>query len=649
MSLISLKNASKDFGIKILFEDLNLNIEKKDRLGLIGPNGSGKSTLLKVIAGIEPLMDGIRTAQSKLSICLVNQNQNRNTNKSVLEEVLDGCGKKREILIRYKNISETIAKEATSEKLIKELGRISEIMDKEEVWTLEQQCTEIINRLGINDLNKPINELSGGFKKRVALASALVSQPDILLLDEPTNHLDAHAIEWLQKWLKNYHGSIVLVTHDRYFLDIVTQRMLEVNNGITKKYNGNYSQYLLSKIEEEKSEIASNNKFKNILKKELKWLKKGVKARSTKQKARIKRIEEMKNNKPILKEEPLDIKSNTKRIGKVAIEINNLTIKSISDNNQKTLINSFTYSFRPDDRVGIIGPNGSGKSTILNKIYNRSNIDQETIKIGETVNIGYLDQYTNTLNEEKYLNKKVIEYIEESSYNLVLDNCKVSASKLLENFLFSPSKQHGKLKNLSGGERRRLALCKLLMSGPNVLLLDEPTNDLDINTLSILEDFIHKFTGCVIIVSHDRFFLDRTVNRIFNFENRNLVRYEGNYTEFLNQKELKNKKLRGIKQINNTQQNKNFLKEKESTDNLAINNKNNKIAKKIRRRTFKQSKELEEINKELPKLEEKRILLESMISSSNSDITKISIELAAVIDMIDKAETRWLELSDMSN
>ncbi len=638
MSLISLVNASKDFGIKSLFQNLHLHINKGERLGLIGPNGSGKSTLLKVLAGVEPLLEGKREALSSLRISFVGQETTSESQKSILEEVLQGCGDKRKLLLDFNYLSRKIAQKQEDESLLKKLGETSEKMDAAGAWNLEQQCQEILRRLGIKDLDKPVKELSGGYRKRVGLASALVTQPDILLLDEPTNHLDASAVEWLQNWLSNYQGALVLITHDRYFLDRITTRMIEINNGEVRKYSGNYRQFLQQKVEQEQLEVSTKKKFQGALRKELAWLRQGPKARSTKQKARIQRIAEMQAEQKVMVKAKLEMDSLSRRIGQIAIEAEGVGVLSDDKKNNSMLLDDFTYSFTPEDRVGIIGPNGSGKSTLLDLIAGRRSPSFGKIKLGETVHIGYLDQHTNDLNEGKGLNRKVIEFVEEAALRIDQGGKQITASQLLEKFLFPPSQQHSPLTKLSGGEKRRLAICKMLIQCPNILLLDEPTNDLDIQTLSVLEDFLEDFKGCVVVVSHDRYFLDRTIDRIFNFENGILKRYEGNYTRFLELKTLDDPKEEQKEQSNlvKDQAKKKGLNQKVSSKNTS------------KRMSFKESRELKELNLKLPQLEENKILLEKRISESKGNITELSHELASIIESIQESEDRWIELSEFS-
>ncbi len=555
-----------------------------------------------------------------------------------MEEVLEGCGEKRKLLLNFSKLSSQIAKNPKDESLLKKLGHVSELMDLAGAWNLEQQCQDVLHRLGLKDSEKPVKDLSGGYLKRVGLAAALVSNPDVLLLDEPTNHLDASAVEWLQNWLDHYEGALVLITHDRYVLDRITNRMVEINNGEARKYSGNYREFLQQKVEQEHSEVSTKKKFQGVLRKELAWLKQGPKARSTKQKARLQRIAEMQAKPRVKVKAKLEMNSLSRRIGKIAIEAEGVGLSLNDKENNLDLLDDFTYSFSPEDRVGIIGPNGSGKSTFLDLIAGKRYPTSGQIKLGETVHIGYLDQHTNDLKEGSGLNRKVIDFVEDAAFRIDHGGKQITASQLLEKFLFPPSQQHSQLSKLSGGEKRRLALCKMLIQAPNVLLLDEPTNDLDIQTLSILEDFLEDFKGCVVVVSHDRYFLDRTIDRIFSFENGILRRYEGNYSTFLEQKILEER--------NN---------EKKDRYNI-LNDSGHKVGseKKLqpktnkRRLSFKEVRELKELDLKLPLLEEEKISLENKITNNDVDINETSHQLAALIESIKESEDRWLELSELS-
>ncbi len=637
MSLISLVDASKDFGIRTLFADLTLHIREGDRLGLIGPNGSGKSTLLKVLAGEEPLGGGERRCSSRLRVELVGQESSVDPGLTVLEQVLAGCGEKRDLLLRFSELSEAVADNPDNAVLLAELGVLSQRMDESEAWSLEQQCQEVLQRLGITDLHSPVEALSGGYRKRVGLASALVACPDVLLLDEPTNHLDAAAVEWLQSWLDRYPGALVLVTHDRYVLDRVTRRIVEVELGEARSIDGNYSAYLQRKAEQNLADAAGAAKFKSVLRRELAWLRQGPKARSTKQKARLQRIDEMQSAPTKQSRSQLEMASVSRRIGKVAIEAEHLSVSADGSKDGPLLLSDFSYSFSPEDRIGIIGPNGSGKSTLLDLIAGRRQPTGGSLQIGETVHLGYLDQHTDVLSDGKGLERKVIDFVEEAASTIDLGNEQLSASQLLERFLFPPAQQHSPLSKLSGGERRRLSLCRMLIQAPNVLLLDEPTNDLDVQTLSVLEDLLEDFRGCVVVVSHDRYFLDRTVDRLFCFENGRLQRFEGNYSAFLDhRRDLEKAQSEAMAAQQTAQRSaKAASKKVSSADN------------KPKRRSFKESKELERLDSDLPALELRKQELEQAIASGRGDLSSLSLELAALLDSLHTSEERWLELSEL--
>ena len=637
MSLISLVDASKDFGIRTLFADLTLHIREGDRLGLIGPNGSGKSTLLKVLAGEEPLGGGERRCSSRLRVELVGQESSVDPGLTVLEQVLAGCGEKRDLLLRFSELSEAVADSPDNAVLLAELGVLSQRMDESEAWSLEQQCQEVLQRLGITDLHSPVEALSGGYRKRVGLASALVACPDVLLLDEPTNHLDAAAVEWLQSWLDRYPGAVVLVTHDRYVLDRVTRRIVEVELGEARSIDGNYSAYLQRKVEQNLADAAGAAKFKSVLRRELAWLRQGPKARSTKQKARLQRIDEMQSAPTKQSRTQLEMASVSRRIGKVAIEAEHLSVSADGNKDGPLLLSDFSYSFSPEDRVGIIGPNGSGKSTLLDLIAGRRQPTGGSLQIGETVHLGYLDQHTDVLSDGKGLDRKVIDFVEEAASTIDLGNEQLSASQLLERFLFPPAQQHSPLSKLSGGERRRLSLCRMLIQAPNVLLLDEPTNDLDVQTLSVLEDLLEDFRGCVVVVSHDRYFLDRTVDRLFCFENGRLQRFEGNYSAFLDhRRDLEKVQSEALAAQESAQRSAKSASKQLSTP-----------ANKPKRRSFKESKELERLDSDLPALEQRKQELEQTIASGRGDLSSLSLELAALLDSLHTSEERWLELSEL--
>ena len=651
MSLISLVGVRKDFGIRTLFENLTLHVGERERLGLIGPNGAGKSTLMRLLAGLEPPGEGERRVLPQARIVLVSQEPEMDPERTVLDQVFEGSGEKMELLRRYTAVSDALAHahaEGTGDTaLLAELGELNARMDQSQAWGLEQQIREVLGRLGVGDVGRKVGELSGGYRKRLALASALVAEPDVLLLDEPTNHLDADCIQWLQGYLARFPGALVLITHDRYVLDQVTSRIVEVDRGEASSYHGNYSYYLARKAEQEASAAASEAKFKGVLRRELEWLKRGPKARSTKQKARIQRIEAMQEAPKRQVKGDLSLASNQRRLGKRAIEAENLSIWATAEAKAASaapLLKGFSYDFSPEDRIGIIGPNGSGKSTLLDLIASRGARPHEgRMELGSTVKLAYFDQHSDVLVGERDAagrERKVIDVVKEAASTVEVDGSTLSAGQLLERFLFPPAQQHQPVSKLSGGERRRLHLCRLLIEAPNVLLLDEPTNDLDVQTLTVLEDFLEDFRGCVVVVSHDRYFLDRTVDRLFAFENGELQRFEGNYTAYLERQQAP-RNAPSAEPANERSEQQPATPRPPAT----------KGAAKPRRRSFKETRELQSLEVELPQWEERRGELEGLLASGSSDYTVLEAlthELAALNERIEAGEERWLELSELA-
>ena len=590
----------------------------QDRLGLIGINGSGKSTLLRVMAGLEPVGDGRIQINPRHRVIYVDQNPSLDPERTVLEQVFADCGEKMQLVERYEGLIQELEQSPNDSALLGELSQISNRMDEAKAWELERQCQEVLSRLGIRDHSRKVGELSGGYRKRLALASALVAEPDGLLLDEPTNHLDALATEWLQGFLQRFKGALVLITHDRYFLERVTNTIIELDGGQLRRYPGNYGAYLKKKDEEEVADAARQRAYRSVMRREIEWLKRGPKARSTKQKARIQRIEQMQEQsfKPV--KQNVAMESASRRLGKTVIDVEHLQRKL----GERCLINDFTYSFSPEDRVGFIGPNGMGKSTLLDLISGRQQPDAGSVVRGETVVIGRFDQHSEDLKPEL----KVIEVIQDVAERIDLgQGNSLTASQLLERFLFPPAQQHSPVAKLSGGERRRLHLCRLLMAAPNVLLLDEPTNDLDVQTLAVLEDYIEDFRGCVVIVSHDRYFLDRTVDRLFCFQSGGLLeRFEGNYSEWLEQQPAKQAPVSS------------------KTKPAAAKPKR----EQPKRRSYKQQRELNDLDSQLPQLEEQKTQLESQLAGADYDrLEALTQELAELCEQISQAEDRWLELS----
>jgi ABC transport system ATP-binding/permease protein len=654
VSLISLEGVRKDFGIRTLFEDLTLHIGPRERLGLIGPNGAGKSTLLRLLAGLEPPGAGIRRVLPQARIVLVSQEPRMDPERSVLDQVFAGSGEKMELLRRYTAVSDALAHAhavgADDSALLAELSGLNARMDQSQAWGLEQQIREVLGRLGVGDVGRRVGDLSGGYRKRLALAAALVAEPDVLLLDEPTNHLDADCIQWLQGYLARFPGALVLVTHDRYVLDQVTSRIVEVDRGEARSYQGNYAYYLARKAEQEAGAVAGEARFRGVLRRELEWLKRGPKARSTKQKARIQRIEAMQEiPKRQLKGE-LSLASNQRRLGKRAIEAEDLAIWASTERRaagDAPLLRTFTYAFTPEDRVGIIGANGSGKSTLLDLIAGRGDRPLEgRLTLGSTVKLAYFDQHSDVLVDERDAagrERKVIDVVKEAASTVEVEGSTLSAGQLLERFLFPPAQQHQPVSRLSGGERRRLHLCRLLIEAPNVLLLDEPTNDLDVQTLTVLEDFLEDFRGCVVVVSHDRWFLDRTVDRLFCFRDGRLERFEGNYSAYLERRQ-------GEPAPEAPAQSERRQPARDIPEPPARASTSPGTAT-VRRRSYTEGRELTRLEADLPALEQRRRELESRLAdpagADHQQLAACSEELAELLERITAAEERWLVLSEL--
>ena len=664
MSLISLVQVRKDFGVRTLFEQLDLHVQERDRLGLIGPNGAGKSTLLRILAGEEPPGAGERRLAPQTRVVLVSQEPQIDPQRTVLEQVFADSGEKMQLLRRYTEVSQALAQahaeggdgSADDGALLAELGALNARMDQSQAWGLEQQIREVLDRLGIRDVGRRVGDLSGGYRKRLALASALVAEPDVLLLDEPTNHLDADCIQWLQGYLQRFAGALVLITHDRYVLDQVTRRIVEVDRGEARSYGGNYAYYLERKAEEEASAVASEAKARGVLRRELEWLKRGPKARSTKQKARIQRIEAMQEVPKRQLKGQLSLSSNRRRLGKRAIEAEDLAVWATPEARQggaAPLLREFSYDFSPEDRIGIIGPNGSGKSTLLDLIAGRRPVDDGRLELGSTVKLAYFDQHSHEVLEATDAagrERKLIDVVKDAASSIELDGSTLSASQLLERFLFPPAQQHQPVRKLSGGERRRLHLCRLLMEAPNVLLLDEPTNDLDVHTLTVLEDFLEDFRGCVVVVSHDRYFLDRTVDRLFCFEEGRLQRFEGNYSAYLERQAAQRSGASGPPGDPSSAGPRSTASP-EPAASPAASPAAAAGAAKTRRRSFKENRELAALETDLPSWEARRTELEGLLAVGGSDyaaLESLSAELSELLLRIERGEERWLELSELA-
>jgi ABC transport system ATP-binding/permease protein len=637
MTIFTLRSIKKDFGIKELLTDASFSLDEGDKVGLIGTNGSGKSTLLKMIAGLESIDSGDRWVNPGAKIVYLPQQPDLDESHTVLEQVFADSGEQMALVREYEEISDKLSHhQGDTDKLMARLSAVSQRIDEVDAWDLETKAKLILTKLGIEDFDAKIGDLSGGYRKRIALATALLSEPDVLLMDEPTNHLDALSVEWLQNYLNGYRGALLLITHDRYFLDRVTNRILEIDRGDLYNYAGNYAYYLEKKALAEESAASTVRKHAGVLRRELEWLKRGPKARSTKQKARIDRIKDMRAQEFKTANGKVEIATAGRRIGKKVVELLNIS-KAYGD---RTLIKDFTYNFTPEDRIGIIGSNGAGKSTLMDIITGRIQPDSGTVEIGTTIHIGYFDQHSEDLipNEDQ----RVIEYLK-SVAELVktADGEIITASQMLEKFLFPPNQQYAPISKLSGGEKRRLFLLKVLMSAPNLLILDEPTNDLDVQTLAVLEDYLEDFNGCVIVVSHDRYFLDRTIDMVFALEpGGNLRLYPGNYSVYLDHKKAEENR--------ENQAQKNPTKIPESAES---NNPKSKIQNpKSNKLTFNEKREYEKLEVKIPQMEAEKIEIEQILSenppSGFSEVKQLSERLGQLTQEIDRATERWLELAE---
>lgn len=526
--MISIDNVTKTYGEKELFNEISFTISAKERVGLIGVNGTGKSSLLKIVAGVDFPDSGEVTAPKDYRIAYSEQNPDLNLELTVLDQVFAGEAPVLKLLKEYEETLLELNRVPNDSDIQEKLFDLQKKMDALDGWDASTNAKTILNKLGIEEYEKKIGELSGGQKKRVALAQVLIQSPDLLILDEPTNHLDFESVKWLEDYLSRYTGALLLVTHDRYFLDRVTNRVFELEGGKLFSYKGNYADFLEAKAIREENEAATLEKQKNLFRRELEWIRRGAKARTTKQKARIQRFEKLDENLSSVKTaEKLDLSLSGSRLGKQVFELKNAT----KTYDSKVILKSYDLLVKPHDRLGIIGKNGTGKSTLLNILAGKISLDSGERIIGQTVKVAFYTQE----NEDMDVSKRMIEYIKETAQVIhTSDGKTISATQMLERFLF-PSYTHGTpIRKLSGGERRRLYLLKLLMTEPNVLLLDEPTNDLDTQTLTVLEDYLEDFPGVVITVSHDRYFLDKVVEQLLVLEGDGVIEsYYGNYSEFL--------------------------------------------------------------------------------------------------------------------
>ena len=603
MSVINVEHISKLYGDKMILEDLSCSVDEGDKIGIIGINGTGKSTLLRIIAGEEEADEGKIIFSNGMTIGWMGQNPEFDEESSILKYVCEG-----------KKI--------------------------EDDYGYESDAKAMLTVLELENFDEKIKNLSGGQKKRAALCKVLLQKQDILILDEPTNHLDNKMSDWLENYLKSFRGVLLMVTHDRYFLDKVTNHIWEVEGSKVYYYDENYSGYLERKAEREERELASERKRQSILRSEVKWVMRGARARSTKQKARLERFEQLKAMDSPKTAKQVEMGSVGTRLGKKTIELYDIS-KAYGD---KVLFKHFSYIFKRFERIGFVGHNGCGKSTLMKILADLEQADSGAIEWGETIKIGYFAQECEVMDERE----RVIDYIKDAAEYVRTSEGLVSASKMLERFLFSSDMQYTPIAKISGGERRRLYLLKVLMQSPNVLILDEPTNDLDIATLRVLEDFLDEFAGIVITVSHDRYFLDRTVDRIAAFENGNIVVYEGDYTEYQEKSgRIEADSIDSVDSGSGLHIKKSNEKKKEGREQwLASKNKEKKL-----KFSYKEQKEFETIDEDIEKLEEKIAELEEQISKCATDFIKLNELMQekekTEAELSDKME-RWVYLNDLA-
>jgi ATP-binding cassette subfamily F protein uup len=602
VNILTVDKITKSYGVRKLFDNASFFLEEGEKAGIIGINGTGKSTLLRIIAGLEEPDEGTIIMANHCMVRFLPQNPQFDENDTVLAAVLRD------------NVRE----------------------HNEEELTVEAK--RMLTRLGVTDFEQPCGQLSGGQKKRLALVGVLLSPAEILVLDEPTNHLDNEMAAWLEETLKKRKGAVVMVTHDRYFLDSVSDRIIEIDKGHIYSYAANYSGYLELKMQREEMALATEKKRANILRNELEWVRRGARARSTKQKARLERYEEMKNIKPVEKDGQVQLSSVSSRLGRTTLELHNIS-KVYGD---KKLIEDFTYLFLKGDRVGFVGANGSGKSTLMKMIMGSVKPDSGSIEIGSTVRIGYYAQEI----DEKIMNpnQKVIDYIRDVAEYVETEDGKITAARMLERFLFAGEDQYGLLGKLSGGERRRLYLCKVLMGAPNVLILDEPTNDLDIATLRILEDYLDTFNGIVIAVSHDRYFLDRTMKRIFAFEeDGKLKQYEGGYTDYSLKKSAE-------KEEQEAEQAKKAGNASKTNTQATQKGQRTRGPQKLKF-TYQEQKDYETIEGDIAALEEKIEMIENEMAAASTDFVKLNQlmeDKEAAESMLNEKMDRWMYLEELA-
>ena len=603
MNIINIEHISKIFGGKVIFDDVSCGISEGEKIGVIGINGTGKTTLLRVLAGLEQPDEGQVITQNGIRIAYLQQNPAFPEEKTVLSYVTDGMWD----------------------------------MD----WTLQSEAKSMLNQLGILDHEQPLAELSGGQRRKAALVRTLVQDFDVLLLDEPTNHLDNEMLTWLEDYLNRYKGTVIMVTHDRYFLDRVSNRILELDHGKIYSYEANYSKFLELKVQREEMALATERKRQSVLRMELEWAKRGCRARSTKQRARLERLEALKAGKAPVSDATLEIEATAARMGRKTVELHHISKRY----GEKVLIDDFDYIVLKNQRLGIIGPNGCGKSTLIKIIAGLIEPDSGSVEIGETIQLGYFAQEVPDMNTEQ----RVIDYIKDVAEYLPTKDGKISASQMLERFLFTPEMQYAPVSKLSGGEKKRLYLLKVIFTGANVYLFDELSNDIDIQTLTILEDFLNSFPGIVITVSHDRYFLDNVVDRIFEFDgNGHLQQYEGGYTDYLETKQKRTSQ--------ETSESGNALfgksgkgKSEEGSSKSSRDWKQNRKTKL--KFSYKEQKEFETIDDDIAHLEDGIAALEAEILANATNpgkLNELMREKEKAEHALEEKMNRWVYLNDLA-
>ena len=603
MNIINIEHISKIFGGKVIFDDVSCGISEGEKIGVIGINGTGKTTLLRVLAGLEQPDEGQVITQNGIRIAYLQQNPAFPEEKTVLSYVTDGMWD----------------------------------MD----WTLQSEAKSMLNQLGIVNHEQPLAELSGGQRRKAALVRTLVQDFDVLLLDEPTNHLDNEMLTWLEDYLNRYKGTVIMVTHDRYFLDRVSNRILELDHGKIYSYEANYSKFLELKVQREEMALATERKRQSVLRMELEWAKRGCRARSTKQRARLERLEALKAGKAPVSDATLEIEATAARMGRKTVELHHISKRY----GEKVLIDDFDYIVLKNQRLGIIGPNGCGKSTLIKIIAGLIEPDSGSVEIGETIQLGYFAQEVPDMNTEQ----RVIDYIKDVAEYLPTKDGKISASQMLERFLFTPEMQYAPVSKLSGGEKKRLYLLKVIFTGANVYLFDELSNDIDIQTLTILEDFLNSFPGIVITVSHDRYFLDNVVDRIFEFDgNGHLQQYEGGYTDYLETKQKRTSQ--------ETSESGNALfgksgkgKSEEGSSKSSRDWKQNRKTKL--KFSYKEQKEFETIDDDIAQLEDGIAALEAEILANATNpgkLNELMKEKEKAEHALEEKMNRWVYLNDLA-